>query len=201
LTGLADEKVAIYSQPKGFIDRPIFWAWFEDVFIPEICQRCARYQYARDIVLLIDGGTAHSFPSFESLCAQHSITICLLLPHSRNQTQPLNLSTFGITELLLARANRLETVNIQSLHIARVVNTLMSEAPPLNLVARMRGSNLAIADEKLICRITPRSARYLMASVDFEGNRSDEAVSDFEVTETQLRLERIVVGTKDLEGE
>jgi hypothetical protein len=65
----------------------------------------------------------------------------------------------------------------------------------------MRGSNLAIADEKPICQITPWSARYLMASVDFEGNRSDEAASDCEVTETQLRLERIVADTKELERE
>jgi hypothetical protein len=43
LTGVTDEKAAIYLQPKGFVDRSILWAWFEDVFIPEICQRCARY--------------------------------------------------------------------------------------------------------------------------------------------------------------
>jgi hypothetical protein len=40
-TGPTGEKLAIYSQPKGFVDRSVFWAWFEDVFIPEICPRCA----------------------------------------------------------------------------------------------------------------------------------------------------------------
>jgi hypothetical protein len=37
LTGLIDKNVAIYSQLKGFIEYSIFWAWLEDVFIPEIC--------------------------------------------------------------------------------------------------------------------------------------------------------------------
>jgi hypothetical protein len=84
LTGLPDEKVAIYSQPNGFICQSIFWAWFEDVFISESCQLGARYQYAGNIVLLTDNCTAHSFPSFESLCTQHSITIYLFRPNSSN---------------------------------------------------------------------------------------------------------------------
>jgi hypothetical protein len=58
LTGLPDKNVAIYSQLKGFIDYSIFWAWFEDVFIPEICERCTSYQYARNIVLFMDNCTA-----------------------------------------------------------------------------------------------------------------------------------------------
>jgi hypothetical protein len=34
LIGLTEENVVICSQLKGLIDRSIFWAWFEDVFIP-----------------------------------------------------------------------------------------------------------------------------------------------------------------------
>jgi hypothetical protein len=201
LTELADEKVAIYSQPKGFIDQPIFWAWFEDVFIPEICQRCARYQYAGNILLLMDNCTNHMFLSLESLWTQHGITSCLLPPHGSNQTQLLDLSTFGIAKRLLPSVNRTETVNSQSLHIAQVVSTFMSAASPLNVVATFwnAGINLAIADEELICRITPKSARCLVASVEFVSNPSDEAVSDGEVSETQPYLEQIVTDTKEVE--
>jgi hypothetical protein len=76
LTGLTDEKIAIYPRPKGFIEGSIFWAWFEDVFIPEICQRRAGYELAGNIVVLLDNCTDHTFPSFESLCTPHGITIC-----------------------------------------------------------------------------------------------------------------------------
>jgi hypothetical protein len=76
------------------------------------------------------------------------------------------------------------TVNIQSLNIAYVVITFMSAASPLNVVATVRnaGINRPIADEKLISRIAPRTAQYLMTSVDFEGNPRDETVSDGEAT-------------------
>jgi hypothetical protein len=203
LTGLTNEKLAIYSQPKGLIDQSIFWAWFDDVFIPEICQLCARYQSTRGIVLLMDNCTTHAFPRFKSLCTQHGITICLLQPHSSNQGQPLDPLTFGITKQFLARVNRMETVNIESLHTAHAVSTFMSAASAINVIATFQsvGINLAIADEKLICWLTPRSTRCLMASVDFEGNPKGETVSVGEATETQRHLERIVTDTEELEEE
>jgi hypothetical protein len=58
LTGPTDEKVAIYSQPKDFIDQPVVWPWFEDVFISEICRRCARYQDTGNVVLRMEVCTA-----------------------------------------------------------------------------------------------------------------------------------------------
>jgi hypothetical protein len=63
LTGLTNEKAAIYSKSKGLIDRSILWAWFEDAFIPEISQWWACCQYAGSIFLLMDNCTAHSFPN------------------------------------------------------------------------------------------------------------------------------------------
>jgi hypothetical protein len=94
-------------------------------------------------------------------------------------------------------------VNIESLHIAQAVSTFTSAASPFNVLATFRnaGINLAIADEKLICQTSPRSARCLMASVDVEGNSRDETVSSGEATETQLYLERIVTDTAELEEE
>jgi hypothetical protein len=97
----------------------------------------------------------------------------------------------------------METVNIQSHHISEVASTFMSATSPLNVVATFRSAviNLAMSDEKMSCRITPRSTRCLIASVDFEGNPSDEAVSDGEVAETQPYLERIATDTKELDEE
>jgi hypothetical protein len=79
----------------------------------------------------------------------------------------------------------------------------MSAASLVNVIATFRnaGINLAIAGEKLICRLAPRSARCLMTSVDFESNPRDETVSDGEATETQLYPERIVTDREELEEE
>jgi hypothetical protein len=97
----------------------------------------------------------------------------------------------------------MERVTIESLRTAQFVSTFMSAASPLNVITTLRnaGITLAIADEKAICWITPRSAGCLMASVDFEGNPRDERVSDGEATETRVYLERIVIDTEELEEE
>jgi hypothetical protein len=52
----------------------------------------------------------------------------------------------------------MEAVDIKWLHVAQVIGTLVSMASAFNAVATFRnaGINLAIADEKLICLITPR---------------------------------------------
>jgi hypothetical protein len=49
--------------------------------------------------------------------------------------------------------------------------------------------------------MTSRSARYLISSVDFEGNPRDETVSDGEATETRPYLEEIVTDTEEPEEE
>jgi hypothetical protein len=97
----------------------------------------------------------------------------------------------------------MERVNTQSLHIAQVASTFMSAASSLDVVASFRNAGIsqAIAYEKLTCRITPRSARCLTASVDFESNPMDETVSDGEATETLLYVERIDTDTEELEEE
>jgi hypothetical protein len=61
----------------------------------------------------------------------------------------------------------METVDIQSLHIAKDVNAFMPAVSALHVVATFRnaGIKLAIADEKLISRITPRSAKHCQADV------------------------------------
>jgi hypothetical protein len=97
----------------------------------------------------------------------------------------------------------MEGINIQSFHFAHVVSGFMSAACPLNAMATFRnaGISLAIADEKLICWVLPRSAPCLMASVYFEDNQLDETVSGGEATETQPYLERILTDTEELEEE
>jgi hypothetical protein len=42
------ENVAFASEPKGLIDRFIFWAQFEDNFVPDISPRCAPFHLELD---------------------------------------------------------------------------------------------------------------------------------------------------------
>jgi hypothetical protein len=145
LTGITDEKVAIYSQAKGYTDRPIYMAWLTEIFVPEVLRRREAFSYAGPVVLIIDNCTAHTGAEIDELCGEYGIRVCPLPPHSSNQMQPLDLSTFGVTKRLIARVNRMETVNVQSSHIAQVVSAFMSASSPLNVVGTFLSAGIALS--------------------------------------------------------
>jgi hypothetical protein len=164
-TGITDEKVTIYSQSKGYTDRPIFLSWLTEVFLPEVQRRREAFDYSGRTVLILDNCTAHMGPEVDELCAEHGVAFCPLPPHSSNQIQPLDLSTFGITKRHIARVNRMENVNIQSTHIAQVVSSFMSAASPLNVVGTFRRAGIRMrldSDGRLVCIVSPEDARCLL---------------------------------------
>jgi hypothetical protein len=78
----------------------------------------------------------------------------------------------------------------------------MSLPAPLNIVVAFRnaGINLGMADGKLICWITPKSARRLMTPVHLAVAADLEAGFDDEETETEVSLEQVVAEVAALEN-
>jgi hypothetical protein len=92
--------------------------------------------------------------------------MCPLPPHSSNQLQPLGVSTFGTTKRHLAKVNRMDSVNVQSQHIAQVVSSFMSAASPVNIVGTFRSAGIALilaSDGSLRCQVCPERARCLLS--------------------------------------
>jgi hypothetical protein len=103
-----------------------------------------------------------------------------------------------ITKILLSRVNDMKAVNPQSIHVAEIVSAFMSAVCPINVVSTFRnaGINLAIADDKSVCRITPESARYLLRPVNIEVESvGGQTESDDEQMEVQVLLEVVVMGS------
>jgi hypothetical protein len=62
----------------------------------------------------------------------------LIDPHGSNLMQQLDLSTFDITKRIICRVNQMESVNVQSAHIAQVVGSFLSPSSPPNIVGTFR---------------------------------------------------------------
>jgi hypothetical protein len=163
--GLSSEKVDIYHQPKGYIDRSIFEDWLRDTFVPEVVRRRERFCYSGPAFLLLDNCTAHSGAVSEELCALHDIHRLFLPPHSSNQLQMLDLCIFGVTKRIISRINRLEALNVQSAHIGQVVCSFLSAASPMNVAASFRNGGISLIQDHRgmpICRVTPETTRCLL---------------------------------------
>jgi hypothetical protein len=134
LTRVTTEKLAIWSQPKGYMGIAIFEDWFTNTFLVELQHRGAFHGYGGPAILLLENCPVHTGPVFQALCETHRVSLCFYPPHSSNQLQALDLSMLGIVKRLLARANRIDAGNIQTKHIVNVVGAFMSAVIPWNIV-------------------------------------------------------------------
>jgi hypothetical protein len=160
LYGLTPEKVDVYHQKKGYIDKDIFFTWMTDTFVPELERRRMQFGYGPACPIM-DNCTSHTGEDIDAICQAHRINIIWLPPHSSNQLQMLDLSVFGITKRFIARANRMDPVYIQIEHIAKVVNSFMQAAIPINIVQsfKIAGISLINDDGIIRCAVTPHTAK------------------------------------------
>jgi hypothetical protein len=90
-----------------------------------------------------------------------------------------------MTKKILIKANRMEAMNIHTIHIARVVNAFMSAGTPTNIVKTFENSEICLAldENKIRVRIYPEKARCLLHPImecippletDEEGDDIDE---------------------------
>jgi hypothetical protein len=63
---------------------------------------------------------AHTGPEIDEACTAHAVVVCSLPPHSSDQLQPLDLSTFEISKRHIAPIDRMATVNLHSSGAAQV---------------------------------------------------------------------------------
>jgi hypothetical protein len=154
VTDFTDEKVSVYPQPKKHTDRPIFLTWLRDLFILKLSRRRAAFSYTGRAVLVMDNCTAHTGPEVNEACTETGVLVCPSPPHSSDQIQPLDLPTFGVTKRAIARVGRMETVDVQSDHIAQVVGGFMSAASPSNVLGTFTRAGLVLtldSDGRIFC--------------------------------------------------
>jgi hypothetical protein len=134
LAGVTNEKVGIYSQSKGCTDTPIFLVWFTDIFLPELTRRRQAKGYEGRVDLMMDNCPTQARPQVDETFAEQGVMVYPLPPNSSNQVQPLDFFPFRITKRTLREANRMETVGVQSSHIAQVLCSFMSAASRLDVL-------------------------------------------------------------------
>jgi hypothetical protein len=159
--GLTSEKLDVYHQQKGYIDRDIFDTWFKDTFLAEVRCRRKRYAYRGPAYLIMDNCTAHSGTPIEAMCQEGGIIPLFIPPHSSHLLQMLDLSLFGVTKRAISRLNKCRKRYVQMEHIADIVEGFLKSSSLGNVVAsfKMGGISLVLDDnKKLLIKVTPETA-------------------------------------------
>jgi hypothetical protein len=157
--GLTEEKLDVYYQRKGYIDRDIFETWFKDTFTQEVIQRRKRYKYTGPAYLIMDNCSAHtSGDIFERLCQELCIIPVFIPPHSSHMLQMLDLSLFGITKRAIAQLNKRRKRYVQMKHIADIIEGFLKAATPGNIVASFRKGGISLVrddHQRIFTKVTP----------------------------------------------
>jgi hypothetical protein len=192
--GLTSEKIAVVHQQKGFMVTAIFEQWFCDIFLQELMKRRAIYEYNGPAFLIIDGCTSHDSDLVYDLCLDHNIDIIILPAHASNQLQMLDLSIFGITKKYLSDFNRLDSLSIQSLHIAKIYSAFITAALPHNIVQSFRNGGIilersSIPGFEIVAEIDINVARCLLEQMDAEQCEQEEDNQSTEEEDSEEKLE------------
>jgi hypothetical protein len=118
--GYDTSNVALVSQDKAFMISMPFEALTQQVFFPAVQERRDLYHHDGIVVLLLDGLSSHQTEKFLDDCRERRIDVIFLIPHSSDQTQPLDLITLALLkqDFPSSRFSRLAT--IQSNKIIRI---------------------------------------------------------------------------------
>lgn len=179
--GLTEEKLDVYHQQKGYIDRDIFETWFRDTFAAEIVSRRKKYNYQGPAYLIMDNCSAHVHGElFENLCQELCIIPVFIPPHSSHLLQMLDLSLFGVTKRAISRLNKCRKRYVQMEHIADIVEGFLKSASPRNIVAsfQMGGISLTLNEDlKVFVNVTPETAVVARPSPDAQRQTEEESAS------------------------
>jgi hypothetical protein len=96
LYGYDSSNVFLASQGNAFMTTRLFELWAREVFFSAVAQRRAEFGYTGRALLQLDGLGSHHTDEFLQTCAGQDIDVLFLVPHSSDQTQPLDVLTFAL---------------------------------------------------------------------------------------------------------
>ena len=143
LEGYGEENVVIYCQENGFINTEIFYYWAEEILLPEIERRRKLTGYTDEVILLLDGCSAHSSELFLELCTFNNIYPFFEPPGTSDQVQALDLGIFGSQKHYKSRVRPNENFDQQqSVEIQQIVNSWMRATMPDQVVSAFKQAGI-----------------------------------------------------------
>jgi hypothetical protein len=117
----------------------LFELWAKEVFFPAVAQRRAEFGDTGRALHLLDGLGSHHTDEFLETCASENIDVLFLVPHSSDQTQPLDVLTFALTKRHFSGSRFSPLENPHSTRLVRLLGAgSESSAAHYNIEAFLR---------------------------------------------------------------
>ena len=114
----------IATTNSGFVTTESFSKWLKEIFLPYLHLLRQKNNYYGRAVLILDGFLPHKL-SFEQIDLQgENLYIHYLVPHSSDQTQPLDLAIFGIMKKFMNDLKPPRELSYQSKQLYKIHQTI-----------------------------------------------------------------------------
>lgn len=108
-------------------------------FLPSLRNLRKRLNYSGPAVLIMDGFSAHKNTIKSLNLIQDNLKIHFLVAHSSDQTQPLDLSIFGIAKQFMSNYKYNNSISRQSNQIIKIYTALAQATTQAHCRAAFRG--------------------------------------------------------------
>jgi hypothetical protein len=124
----------VVSQENAFMTSKLFELWSMVFFFPGVAELRRTFGYDGKAFLILDGLTCHHTSTFEAECEARNIELVFLVPHSSDQTQPLDVITLSALKGHFARARVARVNTPQSRKIVRMLGSFHAATAPDQVV-------------------------------------------------------------------
>lgn len=114
----------IVHTAKGYINSQSFKYYFETIFIPKLEELRKELNYDGNAIIILDGYTAHKNLIHTLNYSDKKIIFHFLIPHSTDQTQPLDIGIFAQMKRFSSNFRKNTSFSTQSNQIARIVENI-----------------------------------------------------------------------------
>lgn len=128
----------IASSSSGFVNTETFSLWIKYVFLPHLHNLRQQTGYRGRAVMILDGYLPHKNSLSQIDLQGENLIIHYLVPHSSNQTQPLDLVIFGLMKRFMNDFKTPEKLTAQSKQLFKIHQAIYRCCTPITCRSAFR---------------------------------------------------------------
>ena len=118
----------------------MFREFYETIFLVELTRKRVKYQYQGPALLILDNLLAHKkiigcpIEKDYIFLAPYNLHVLFLVPHSSNQTQPLDLGIFGIQKGYSQNIRNIKNLSPYSNMLNKAIKSMQQASTTDNII-------------------------------------------------------------------
>ena len=154
----------VVSQSNGYVNQKIFDDWFYN-FCINLFEKRKRLNYWGPPLLIMDGFRPHHNSVNKVNMPNLNLYVLFLPAHSSDQTQPLDLGTFGLSKRNIYKISIDTPISRVVNQLNKIVSSLWMASNPAFVVKAFRSAGICRENGRLVCRREKaRAVRHYEAS-------------------------------------